>query len=130
MRYNSLVTGEFDYFSGWGLAASGVVQATTGGDLLTYQLMPGACVAGYMVGYSGLGPDGIRNFDRGPPPHPPTEATWDTSTSGRPGGGPLRTQQGAAGRGPSLQTQASGVAGCWKLNTEAAATPPSTGATQ
>lgn len=63
VRYKSLSTEGFDYFSGWGLVASGVIRATAGGDLLTYQLMSGAGVAGYMVGYSGLGLDAIPNLD-------------------------------------------------------------------
>ncbi len=65
VRYRSEASEDFRQFRGWGVVVSGIVQTTSGGDLLTYQLLTGRGIAGYMVGYSGLGLDAIPDLDGG-----------------------------------------------------------------
>jgi hypothetical protein len=65
VRYRSEAFSDFRRFRGWGVMASGIVRTTEKGDRLTYQLLTGRGIAGYMVGYAGLGLDAIPDLQGG-----------------------------------------------------------------
>lgn len=65
VRYRSQAFDDFRQFRGWGVVASGILRTASGRDLLTYQILTGKGIAGYMVGYSGLGLEAVPDLRGG-----------------------------------------------------------------
>jgi len=62
VRYRNELSGKKSYFTGWGVALSGVRQVTEAGDRVTFQVLGGEGISRYMVGFSGEGLDAIPDL--------------------------------------------------------------------
>jgi hypothetical protein len=70
VRYLNEVDDAKAYFRGWGLSLSSVTRLTDAGDNLTLQVLGGAGVSRYMIGFSGLGLDAIPDLNGALEPAP------------------------------------------------------------